>query len=217
VLTFQELRDGDIFDPIRTRIKAAGSRLRENDASFLMYAILDSIVDHCFPILEHYSDKLEELEDQVLLRPDKYVIHEIHMMKRELLLLRRAVWPMREVISSLSREHHECLSATTQTYLRDVYDHAVQIIDMIETYREFAAGLTETYMSAMSNRMNEVMKVLAIVTTIFTPLTFLAGVYGMNFDYLPEKSWQYAYPIFWVVCVTMAGIMLLVFRWKRWL
>lgn len=217
LLTFQEKRDGDIFDPIRTRIKSAGSRVRDNDASFLLYSVLDAIVDHCFPILEHYSDRLEELEDEVLSHPDKRVIQRIHATKRELLLLRRAVWPMREVISNLAREHHECLSATTQTYLRDVYDHSVQIIDMVETYREFATGLTETYMTALSNRMNEVMKVLTIMTTIFTPLTFLAGVYGMNFHFLPELDWHYSYYLFWIVCILLAGTMVLWFRWRRWL
>ena len=124
---------------------------------------------------------------------------------------------MREVINALAREHHECLSETTQTYLRDVYDHSVQIIDMVETYREFAAGLTETYMSALSNRMNEVMKVLTIMTTIFVPLTFLAGVYGMNFEHLPELHWHYSYYIFWIVCIVTAGGMLIWFRWRHWL
>jgi magnesium transporter len=217
VLSFQERHDGDIFDPIRARIRTAGSRIRENDASFLLYALLDAIVDHCFPILEHYSDLLEDLEDQVLAHPDKKVIARIHSVKRELLLLRRAVWPMREVINALAREHHECLSANTQTYLRDVYDHTVQIIDMVETYREFASGLTETYMSAMSNRMNEVMKVLTIMTTIFVPLTFLAGVYGMNFSHLPEKDWYYGYYVFWGVCITTALSMITWFKWRKWL
>jgi magnesium transporter len=217
LITFQEMRNGDVFDPIRTRIRTKGSRLRENDASFLMYTLLDAIVDHCFPILEHYSDRLEELEDEVLSKPDKHVIQRIHATKRELLLLRRAVWPMREVINSLAREHHECLSAITQTYLRDVYDHSVQIIDMVETYREFATGLTETYMSSLSNRMNEIMKVLAIVTTIFTPMTFLAGVYGMNFDYLPGKEWHFSYEVFWFVCIVMGVGMLILFRWRKWL
>jgi magnesium transporter len=217
ILSFQERHDGDIFDPIRSRIRTAGSRIRENDASFLLYALLDAIVDHCFPILEHYSDLLEDLEDQVLAHPDKKVIARIHGVKRELLLLRRAVWPMREVINALAREHHECLSANTQTYLRDVYDHSVQIIDMVETYREFASGLTETYMSAMSNRMNEVMKVLTIMTTIFVPLTFLAGVYGMNFEHLPEKDWYYGYYVFWGVCVTTALSMIAWFKWRKWL
>lgn len=217
LITFQEKHNGDVFDPIRTRIKTRGSRLRENDASFLMYAMLDAIVDHCFPILEHYSDRLEELEDEVLSKPDKRVIQRIHATKRELLLLRRAVWPMREVINALAREHHECLSEVTQTYLRDVYDHSVQIIDMVETYREFATSLTETYMSSLSNRMNEIMKVLAIVTTIFTPMTFLAGVYGMNFEFLPELHSPWAYPVFWIVCATMAVGMLVIFRRRKWL
>jgi magnesium transporter len=216
VLTFQERPDGDCFDDIRSRLKSQGSRLRQNDASFLVYALLDAIVDNCFPILEHYSDLLEELEDEVLARPDKTVIQRIHGIKRELLLLRRAVWPMREVISALSREHHECLSANTQTYLRDVYDHTVQIIDMVETYREFASGLTETYMSAMSNRMNEIMKVLTIMTTIFVPLTFFAGVYGMNVEF-PEKNWPHFYYVFWGVCIFVAGSMLFWFRKRKWI
>lgn len=217
VICFQEKCDGDIFDPIRARIKSPGSRIRENDASFLVYTLLDAIVDNCFPILEHYSEVLEDLEDQVLEKPESRVIARIHVVKRELLLLRRAVWPTREVINALAREHHECLSATTQTYLRDVYDHSVQIIDMVETYREFASGLTETYMTAMSNRMNEIMKVLTIMTTIFVPLTFLAGVYGMNFTYLPEKDWPLGYPVFWGVCVTAALSMIVWFRWRKWL
>lgn len=217
LLSFQEKRDGDIFDPIRTRLKVTGSRLRDNDASFLMYTLVDAIVDHCFPIMEHYSDVLEELEDLVLAQPDKRVIQQIHGVKRELLLLRRAVWPMREVVNALVREHHECLSANTQTYLRDVYDHSVQIIDMVETYREFASSLTETYMSAISNRMNEVMKVLTIMTTIFVPLTFLAGVYGMNFKYFPELEWPHSYAAFWVVCIVLASCMLAWFRWRKWL
>jgi magnesium transporter len=217
VLSFQERHDGDIFDPIRARIKTTGSRIRENDASFLLYAMLDAVVDHCFPILEHYSDQLEDMEDDVLERPSKEVIARIHSIKRELLLLRRTAWPMREVINALAREHHECLSANTQTYLRDVYDHSVQIIDMVETYREFATGLTETYMSAMSNRMNEVMKVLTIMTTIFVPLTFLAGVYGMNFEHLPELQWQYGYLTFWGICITTAAGMIAWFKWRKWI
>ncbi len=216
LLTFQERPDGDVFGPIRNRLKTKGSRLRDNDASFLMYSLVDAIVDHCFPILEHYSDRLEELEDAVLMQADKSIIQQIHMLKRELLLLRRTSWPMREVVSNLSREQHECLSETTRTYLRDVYDHSVQIIDMIETYREFASGLTETYMTAMSTRMNEVMKVLTIITTIFVPLTFLAGVYGMNMP-IPENASPWAYPVFWGICVTLALGMLIWFRKRKWL
>ena len=145
-------RKNDVFDPIRTRLQSRGSRVRTNDASFLLYSLLDSIIDHVFPILEYYSERLEEIEDEVLTRPTPATIQQIHQVKRELLQLRRAAWPMREVISTLIREQHECLSETTRTYFRDVYDHTVQIIDMVETYREFASGLTETYMTALSEQ-----------------------------------------------------------------
>lgn len=215
VLTFQE-QPGDVWDPIRARIEKTGSRLRELDASFLAYALIDSIVDHCFPVLEHYGDRLEELEDLVLDRPDRGTINEIHKIKRELLLLRRAVWPMREVVNTMQREPHECLSDVTRTYLRDVYDHLIQIMDIIETYREVGTSLTETYMTSMSNRLSEVMKVLTIIGTIFIPLTFLAGVYGMNMP-IPENHWPMAYPVFWGICVALAGGMIYWFRRRGWL
>jgi len=215
VLTFQEA-PGDIWDPIRQRLEKAGSRLRELDASFLSYALIDAIVDHCFPVLEHYGDRLEELEDLVLDRPDRGTINEIHQIKRELLLLRRAVWPMREVVNTMQREPHECVSDVTRTYLRDVYDHLIQIMDIIETYREVGTSLTETYMTSMSNRLSEVMKVLTIIGTIFIPLTFLAGVYGMNM-HIPENQWPMSYPVFWGICVALAGGMVYWFRRRGWL
>ena len=216
VLTFQQ-SPGDVWDGIRQRIQAPGSRLRANDASFLMHSLLDAIVDACFPILEFYGDRLEDVEAEVLASPTPEAIRNIHTLKRELLLLRRAVWPMREVISSLQREPHECMGDATRTYMRDVYDHAVQIIDIVETYREIASGLTETYMTAMSQRLNEVMKVLTIIGTIFIPLTFLAGVYGMNFKHLPELEWVWGYPFFWIVCVVTAVTMVMWFRRRQWL
>jgi magnesium transporter len=215
VITIQE-SPGDIWDPIRARIEKPGSRLRELDASYLAYALIDAIVDHCFPVLEHYGDRLEELEDLVLEHPTRETIHEVHAVKRELLLLRRAMWPMREVVNEMQREPHECVSETTRTYLRDVYDHVIQIMDIIETYREVGSSLTETYMTSMSNRMTEVMKVLTIIGTIFIPLTFLAGVYGMNM-HIPENQWMGSYPIFWAVCVAVAGGMLMWFRKRGWL
>jgi len=216
LLTFQET-PGDVWDPIRQRIRVAGSRLRTTDVSFLAYSLIDAIVDHAFPILEHFGDRLEQLEDLVLTRPTRDTIQEIHRLKRELLLMRRAVWPMREVIQRLQREPHECFSDVTRTYMADVYDHAVQIIDIVETYREVATGLTETYMTAMSNRMNEVMKVLTIIGTIFIPLTFLAGVYGMNFRHLPELEWPYGYAFFWVVSAVTAAGMVVWLRRRGWL
>jgi magnesium transporter len=215
VITIQEA-PGDIWDPIRQRIENPGSRLRSLDASYLAYALIDAIVDYCFPVLEHYGDHLEELEDLVLDKPDRQTIAEVHKLKRELLLVRRAVWPMREVVNAMQREPHVCVSETTRTYLRDVYDHLIQIMDIIETYREVGTSLTETYMSSMSIRMSEVMKVLTIIGTIFIPLTFLAGVYGMNMP-IPENQWAGSYPIFWTVCITVAGGMLYWFRKRGWL
>jgi magnesium transporter len=184
LLTFQE-RQGDVWDSIRQRIGTKGSRLRQNDVSFLIYSLLDAMIDQCFPILEFYSELLEDLEDQALTTQTGDTIRRIYAAKRELLVVRRCVWPMREVINSLQREKHECMSEVTRTYLRDLYDNCVQIIDLVETYREFATGLTELYMSALSIRMNEIMKVLTIMGSIFIPLTFLAGVYGMNMP-IPE-------------------------------
>jgi magnesium transporter len=216
VLTFRE-NQGDIWDEIRRRMKSKGSRLRNNDASFLMYSLLDAIFDHCFPILEYYGERLEELEDLVLDRPPQNTIGEIHRIKRDLLLLRRGVWPMRELVSTLQREPHECVSGDTPVYLRDLYDHVVQIIDILETFREMATGLTETYMSAVSNRMNQVIKVLTIMGTIFIPLTFLAGVYGMNFSDIPELKWHWGYPAFWAACVMLTGVMLALFKRRGWI
>jgi magnesium transporter len=232
VLTFQQSR-GDRWNPIRQRIAVKGSRLRGNDASFLAYSLLDSVVDSCFPILEQYSDRAEELETLILEGSKPNLLNEIHQLKRDLLLLRWVIWPMREVVQMLQRDSHECMSDTTQVYLRDLYDHVIQIIEIIETYREIASDLTETYISSVSNRMNEVMKVLTIIGTIFIPLTFLAGVYGMNFHfipltflagvygmnfhYIPEFDLKWAYPAFWVICILLIIFMVLLFRRRNWL
>jgi magnesium transporter len=216
VLTFQE-DASDVFDAVRQRIRTPASQLRRNDASFLAYSLLDAIVDACFPILEMFGDRLEDVEDEVLSRPSQHTISEIHRVKRELLLVRRAMWPMREVLGRLQRDPHECFSEVTRTYVRDVYDHVVQLIDLVETYREVSNGLTETYMTAISNRMNEVMKVLTIIGTIFIPLTFFAGVYGMNFEFLPEFKWRYGYPMFWGICLVTAVSMVAWFRRRGWL
>ncbi len=216
VLTFRE-GPSPLWDPIRQRLESKNSRLRLNDASFLVYSLLDAIVDQCFPILEHYSDLAEDLERQVLRRPDRRSIRAIHRFKRDLLLLHRTAWPMREVVSSLHREPHECMSEATRIYMHDLYDHVIQIMDIVEIYRENASDLTDTYMSSASHRMNEVMKVLTIIGTIFIPLTFLAGVYGMNFHHFPELDKPWAYPAFWAVCILLAVGMLRWFRKREWL
>ena len=216
VLTFQETSSG-MWDSIRQRIQAKGSRLRGNDASFLAYSLLDTVVDSCFPILEHYSDRAEELEALILERSKPSILNEIHHLKRDLLLMRWVMWPMREVVQMLQRDSHECMSDTTRVYLRDLYDHVIQIIEIIETYREIASDLTETYISSVSNRMNEIMKVLTLIGTIFIPLTFLAGVYGMNFRHFPELDLIWAYPAFWLICTLLTIFMLLFFRRRNWL
>ncbi len=217
VLTFREKNEDDLWAPVRHRLAAAASRTRQHDASYLVYSLLDSIVDRWFPLLEELGDRLEQLEDEVLENPTREAISRVHTLRRELLVLRRAAWPMREVIGALMREPHECLSETTRTYLRDVHDHIVQVIEMIEAYREVVASVQETFMTATSNRMNEVMKVLTVVGTIFIPITFLAGVYGMNFRHMPELESHWAYPSFWVLCAGVSGGMLLWMRKRGWI
>ncbi len=215
LLTFQDVRRDDL-EAVRQRIRTAGSRLRTNDASFLLYTLLDGIVDRYYPVLEGYSERLTDLEEEVLENPTHRTLEEIHRIKRELLHVRRSAWPMRDMIAQLQRDSHEGLSETAQTYLRDVHDHCAQIIDLVESYREIASGLAETYVSVVSNRTNDVVKVLTIIGTIFIPLTFLAGVYGMNMP-IPENRSPIAYPLFWLVCVVLAGGMLLWFRRRGWI
>ncbi len=215
LLTFQS-NNNTAFDSVYRRLENSTSRLRINDASFLCYSLLDTIIDDYFPLLETYSDQLEAAEDELMANPSPAVLREIHILKRELSMIRRTIWPMREIVSQLHRDRHECLSDTTLTYFRDLYDHCVQIIDLIETYHEIATAVTETYMSVISNRMNEVMKVLTIISTIFIPLIFLAGVYGMNMM-IPENHWPYAYPLFWVICLMIASGMLVWFHSRKWL
>ncbi|HKU37412.1 MAG TPA: magnesium/cobalt transporter CorA [Polyangiales bacterium] len=217
LVSFQEL-DEDVWNPIRDRmIQHETSKLRLGDASYLAYALLDATVDHCFPILERYGEMLDHLEDAALTSDANNILQEVHAIKRELTILRKAVWPMREVIAELSREDQMLVSPDTRTYLRDVYQHCVQIIDIIETFRELAASLTDLSLSMASNRMNEVMKWLTILSTVFIPMTFLAGVYGMNFATFPELHWKYSYPLFWLICIAQTVVLLLYFRRKGWI
>ena len=215
LLTFQEI-PGDVFEVIRPRIENRVSRLRENDVSFLFYSLVDVVVDSYFPVLEVLSERLDQLEDDVLAEPNEPVLQRVHDAKRELLMLRRAAWPMRDLLAVLLREKHECLSETTRTYFRDVYDHCSQIIDLIETSREMTTAIAETHMSATSNRLNAAMKVLTTISTIFIPVTFLAGVYGMNMA-IPENEWPGMYYVFWTLCIGIAGMMLFWLRRQHWL
>lgn len=212
LITFQEVH-GDVWDPIRERLQKNNSRMRSMGAAYLLYALLDAVVDHTFPILERYGDMLEELEADVLDNPHPVTQQRIHRIKRELVMLRRVVWPLREVVNDLHREDSGEIPVSVKPFMRDVYDHAVQVMEIVETYREQAAGLNDLYMSAVSNRMNEIMKVLTIMASFFIPITFVAGVYGMNFEYIPELAWKYSYACFWGVCITIV-IGLLTYFWR---
>ncbi len=216
VVTFQE-RAGDVWNPIRQRIDTAGTRLRGGGPDYLVYTLLDAIVDHGFPILEQYGDQLEALERRILKKASPKELAHINAIKRELSLLRRVMWPMREMLASLSSEQTSEFNPTTRMFLRDVYEHTVQIVDLVETFREMASSLTDLHMSVISNRMNEVMKVLTIIATLFIPITFLAGIYGMNFEYIPELHWHYSYAAFWGVCVLITVGLLIYFKRKGWL
>lgn len=215
LVSFEE-KEPDLLRAVESRIRDNVSRMRHHDASFLLYCVMDHLVDSFFPILEEISDNLDEIEDSVLYGTSENVLPDIYRFRRDLSLLRRIAWPMRELIFKLHREPHVCLSETTATYLRDIYDHLVQVQDLLETYREFAESLTQTYMSLVSNRMNNIMKTLTIVSTIFVPLTFLAGVYGMNMP-IPENEFSWAYPVFWLFCVSVGGGMLYMFHRHNWI
>jgi len=216
VITFQE-SIGDIFGPVRERIKNTKWRIRKLGADYLLYALIDCIVDHYFVVLEKMADKIETLQEQVTGDPSQDTLQQIHELKREMIFLRKSVWPVRELVNSLLRSESSLIDKTTEIYLRDVYDHAVQIIDAMETYREMISGMLDVYLSSISNKMNAVMKVLTIIATIFIPLTFVAGIYGMNFKYMPELEWRWAYPMVWVVMSAVFVGMIVYFKRKNWL
>lgn len=215
VLSLQEL-PSDIFDGIRERLQQ-GRQIRSMQADYLAYALLDAVVDHYFLALEHLGDQIEALEDELVAQPEPSTLTRIHHYKREMLLLRKAVWPLREVLGRLSRDESPLISRETRVFLRDVYDHTIHVMDTIDTLRELLVGMLDLYLSSVSNRMNEVMKVLTIIATLFMPLTFIAGVYGMNFDVMPELEWRWGYP---AVMTGMLGIsigLLIYFRRRGWL
>ena len=216
VLSFQE-RAGDVFEAVRERIRIKSRRIRSRGADYLAYALIDAIVDHYFHILEAFAGMVEELEVEVLEDPSPQTMRRIHDLRHEMLGVRRAIWPLRELTNGLVRTESELIEESTRVFLRDVYDHTVQVIDTAETLREVVSGLMDLYMSSVSNRMNEIMKVLTIMASVFIPLTFLAGIYGMNFENMPELGFPWAYP---ALLVVMAGVgigLLLFFKRRGWL
>jgi magnesium transporter len=210
------------FESIVTRLQNQGGRLRSRGVDFLLYSILDVTVDEGFPVLEDFGGQLEDLETQILSEANQQTLEQIHTIKRELILLRRMLWPQREVINRLLRDDFEQIKTDTLVYLRDCYDHTVQILDLLETYRDMTGSMLDIYLSSVSNRTNEVMRVLTIIATIFIPLTFIAGVYGMNFDRnagrlsMPELGWPYGYLAVWLVMIGIAVFMLAMFRKRGW-
>lgn len=217
LFTFQEGLAGDAFDSVRTRIRNGKGKIRTMGADYLAYALIDAIVDGYFAVLEGFGERLVDIEEDLALSANQQSLHLINAMKKEIIYLRKAVWPLREAISFLERGDSHLLHAATRLYFRDVYDHTVQVIDTVETYRDLLSGMLDLYLSSISNRTNEVMKFLTVIGTIFMPLTFLVGVYGMNFKYFPELEWHNGYFMLWGVMIGLALMMVAYFRKKHWL
>lgn len=217
LLTFQE-DIGDVFDSVRERLRKGGPKIRNGGIDYLAYALMDAVVDSYFHILEKVGEDIEEIEDRLVVNPEKDDLKKVHQLRRDLILLRKSVWPLREVLSQLQRNEAGLINKSTEIYLRDVYDHTIQVIDTIESYRDMVVGMLDVYLSSLSNKMNEVMKVLTIIATVFIPLTFLAGVYGMNFEHFPELHYEWMYPGgFWIFTIVAIGLMLWLFKRKKWM
>ena len=216
VLSFQEGLEGDVLNPLRERIRTDKGSIRKMGADYLAYSIIDGIVDNYFVILERLGEKVEELQEELVARPDPHMLRNLHQLKSEMILLRKAVWPLREVISSLERADSPLIQSSTKIFLRDVYDHTIQVIDSIETFRDLLSGMLDIYLSSLSYRMNEIMKVLTIIATLFIPLTFIVGIYGMNFRYLPELDWRWGYFVVWAVMIAVAAGLIVYFKRRKW-
>jgi magnesium transporter len=216
LISLQESQ-GDVFDPVRARLHKGRGRIRKAGSDYLAYALIDAIVDHYFAILEQIGIQIEEIEEDALTDPTPEVLQRIHQMKREVLYLRKQVWPLREVVGVMAKEEPALIQDDTMIFLRDVHDHTIQIMETIESQRDILSGLLDIYMTGISNKMNEVMKVLTIMATIFIPITFIAGVYGMNFKYMPELEWPWGYGLVWGAMVAVVITMVLYFKNKKWL
>lgn len=216
VISFQEV-EGDIFDPVRDRIRNGKGRIRKKGVDYLVYALMDMVVDHYFMALEEIGEVIEWVQDDVIENSESRSLKIIHNLKNEILFLRKSIWPVREIINALIRNESTLIEAETLIFFRDTYDHTIQVIDTIETYRDILSGTLDIYLTSASNKMNEIMKVLTMMATIFIPMTFIAGIYGMNFKYMPELAWRWSYPVLWIVLVTLFGIMIWWFKRKKWL
>jgi magnesium transporter len=217
VISFQEGVEGDTFSNVRERIRTSRGRIRSMGADYLAYSLIDSIVDGYFTVLEGMGELLEDIEEELAKGPLPIIMKRIIALKREIIFMRKSIWPLREVTASLERGESPLISAPARIYFRDIYDHTIQIIDGIETYRDLLSGLLELYLSSISNRTNEVMRFLTVIGTIFLPLTFLVGVYGMNFKNMPELEWHFGYHLLWLFMIAVAILMVWYFKRKRWL
>ena len=209
--------EGDVFDIIRNRIKEGKGRIRQMGNDYLAYALIDAIVDNYFSILEKIEEKIEDIETEVITTPSPETLQEIYSLKRDMIYLRKSVWPLREVVTQMERGEIKLIKKPTEVFLRDVYEHTIQVMDTIESFRDTISGLLDIYLSSVSNKMNEVMKVLTIIATIFIPLTFIAGIYGMNFQNMPELGWHWGYSIVLFAMLCIGIIMIVYFRKKNWL
>jgi magnesium transporter len=216
VISFEE-KDGAIFSTLRDRILAGKGRLRKEGSDYLAYCLIDVTVDHYFNILEKLGERIELLQEDLIRNPTQITLQHIHKLKRQMILFRRSVWPLRETVGSLLRGESGAIHKSTLVYLRDVYDHLIHVIDSVEIYRDMLGGMMDLYLSSLSNRMNEIMKVLTVIATIFMPLTFIAGVYGMNFKYMPELEWHWGYPAVLLLMAAVAVYMLFHFSRKKWI
>ncbi|MBN1232426.1 MAG: magnesium/cobalt transporter CorA [Candidatus Coatesbacteria bacterium] len=217
LITFQEGLKGDVFETVRARLRSGKGKIRKRGTDYLAYALVDAIIDNYFEILEKFGDEIEILEDELMQNPSPYTMQEIHILKREILLLRKSAWPLREVINHLQKEENPLINELTKIYLRDVYDHTIQIIDTVETFRDILSEMFDIYLSSVSNKLNETMKFLTALSTIFIPVTFLVGVYGMNFKFMPELEMKWTYPALWVIMITASIVTYLYFRKKNFI
>lgn len=217
VISFLESSETQAMTSVRDRLRNAKGTIRKEGADRLVYSLMDSIVDHYFVVLEKTGERIESLEEHLVVNPTSSALSDLHVLKREMIYFRKSVWPLREVIAALERGESPLIRKATMTYLRDLYDHTIQIIDNVETYRDMLSGMLDIYLSSLSNRMNEVMKVLTIIATLFMPITFLAGIYGMNFRYMPELFWHWGYFFTWGIMLSVVVVMLFYFRRKKWL
>ena len=216
LISFQEA-PGDVFEPVRQRIRGDKGRIRKMGNDYLAYSLIDAILDGYFTVLERFGEEVEQLDEPLVSDPTPGLLRRVHRLRGDCAFLRKCAWPLREMVGALERSGSRLISKATSLYLRDLYDHAIRIIDTVEMFRDTVGGMLEIYLSSASNRMNEVMKVLTIIATIFIPLTFIVGVYGMNFTYLPEKDWRWGYPVCWGVMLALGGAMFYGFKRKRWI